>query len=462
VSASHSAEEALTGKALTGEAPAGEAPTEEARPEEALTLPPEPASVAIARHFVDGRLRAAQVSDDVIDTATLLTSELVTNAVLHAGTEIEVRVVAAPDVRVEVVDRSPELPRRRTHSAESVIGRGLELVEALATHFGVGSEPENGTKRGKRVWFSLAGPPVGEPDVWEDAGPVDAVPPATYVVELRRLPVLLYEVMREHYEAMLREYSLAQLDGGDDGTALLQEVSEGERSRQLIAEAFTEWKLGQDEKQMPAYVDLQVPVPDDRVTGFTSLGNAVVAAEGLAGRGEALTRPPLPEIVWLKKWVLDEVAHQLAGGRPRAWELREDTDVQDTPARELALDGDGDVVADLDKTGQAAVVVNSANRIVAVSASAAQLLGYAQAELVGRRLTVMIPPRFRQAHIAGFSRQLLTGRRSILGRAVPLRALRRDGTELPLDVTINRHQDDVGTTYFRAVLEPLSATPTQP
>jgi PAS domain S-box-containing protein len=423
--------------------------------DEALTLPPEPSSVAAARHFVGERLRAARVSDDLVDTATLLTSELVTNSVLHAGTEIELRVAVEADVRVEVVDRSPELPRRRAHSEESVIGRGLELVEALASHFGVASKQGNGAPPGKVVWFSLAGLRRAEPDVWEEA----AAAPAAFVVELRRLPVLLYEVMREHYEAMLREYSLAQLDSAEQGGVLLQEVSEGERSRQLIAEAFAAWKLSQGQRPVPAYVDLPVAVPEDRVAGFTSLSNAVLAAEELAKRGEALTQPPLPEIVWLRSWVLDEVAHQLAGGEPRAWQLNEDMDVWDTDPPRLALEWashlDGRDGRDgLDPAQQAAVVVSAADRIVSLTAPAADLLGWKEAELIGRRLTVIIPPRFRQAHVAGFSRQLLTGRRSILGRAVPLRALRRDGTELPLDVTINRHQDAEGTTYFRAVLEP--------
>ena len=114
-------------------------------------LPAEPASASRARRFVVDTLQRLQY-DTVTDVAELLVSELVTNALLHAGSEVRVRVEAdGSRIRVEVQDASPVTVRKRTFSPESTTGRGLALVEALATRWG----SDVVTDRGKAVWFEL-------------------------------------------------------------------------------------------------------------------------------------------------------------------------------------------------------------------------------------------------------------------------------------------------------------------
>jgi anti-sigma regulatory factor (Ser/Thr protein kinase) len=69
-----------------------------------------PGSVGEARELVRDLLED-EGRDDLVETATLLVSEIVTNAILHAGTPIEVRaVVDESGVRVEVGDGSEHLP----------------------------------------------------------------------------------------------------------------------------------------------------------------------------------------------------------------------------------------------------------------------------------------------------------------------------------------------------------------
>ena len=86
--------------------------------------------------------------------AELLVSELVSNAILHAGTELEVVVRVMPDrVSVEVHDRGPGAATRRHYSATSGTGRGLVLVDELAHEWGTVV-----TADGKFVWFELAIP----------------------------------------------------------------------------------------------------------------------------------------------------------------------------------------------------------------------------------------------------------------------------------------------------------------
>lgn len=86
------------------------------------------------------------------EEASLCISELVTNAVLHAGSAPLVRIVVARRVaRVETRDDSPVPPVIRPHDPTSASGRGLRIVESLADRWG--SEPDD--RGGKVVWFEL-------------------------------------------------------------------------------------------------------------------------------------------------------------------------------------------------------------------------------------------------------------------------------------------------------------------
>lgn len=116
-----------------------------------IELPPEPRAAGAARHFVLDRLRGA-VAEDVAETAVLLTSELVTNVVVHARTPMRLDVAVCDDaVRVAVVDDAPRTPAlRRAHEAR-LTGRGMNLVDALARQWGVDPVPP-----GKKVWFELS------------------------------------------------------------------------------------------------------------------------------------------------------------------------------------------------------------------------------------------------------------------------------------------------------------------
>lgn len=113
-------------------------------------FPSEARSVAQARAFAQ-RVLESWREDDLGDTVTLLLSELVTNAVVHAASAPNVAIHLMPDrVHVEVTDAdSTQLhPVEASPDAES--GRGLALVEALAYRWGQVALPD-----GKVVWFDV-------------------------------------------------------------------------------------------------------------------------------------------------------------------------------------------------------------------------------------------------------------------------------------------------------------------
>ncbi|WP_329545185.1 SpoIIE family protein phosphatase [Streptomyces sp. NBC_01356] len=122
----------------------------------AASFDPVGRSVATARSFVRDTLQGWGFAD-IVDDAVVLTSELVTNAVVHAGTSADVLCLRSDDgVRIEVADRYPEreIPLQGTAvnmgSPDNEGGRGLQLCAALAGRWGVEYTPTQ-----KQVWFQL-------------------------------------------------------------------------------------------------------------------------------------------------------------------------------------------------------------------------------------------------------------------------------------------------------------------
>lgn len=115
-----------------------------------VVLPPEVASARRARALVTEELQRWG-EPDLVETATLCASEIVTNAVVHAGTPVTLDIQLLPDrVRVEVCDGGAAPPERVEAQFDDVHGRGVAIVELLSTGWGV--QPRTG---GKCVWFEL-------------------------------------------------------------------------------------------------------------------------------------------------------------------------------------------------------------------------------------------------------------------------------------------------------------------
>ncbi|GAC1326498.1 MAG: ATP-binding protein [Mycobacteriales bacterium] len=114
-------------------------------------LPALPESALAARRFAMQTLRAWDVPTEVSDPAVLLVSELVTNAVRHARGQVELVLERSTGVlRGAVRDGTRARPQARRAEPSDEGGRGLALVAALATRWGVlDDEP------GKQVWFEL-------------------------------------------------------------------------------------------------------------------------------------------------------------------------------------------------------------------------------------------------------------------------------------------------------------------
>ena len=124
-------------------------------PQATLGLAPDATSVGAARRVIRAHCHAAHADAAATDAATLLVSELVTNAVIHARTPLHLTVEVLGDrLHVAVRDRHPSLPRARQYSLDRATGRGLRLLETLASAWGVQRVTAE-EHPGKVIWFEL-------------------------------------------------------------------------------------------------------------------------------------------------------------------------------------------------------------------------------------------------------------------------------------------------------------------
>jgi anti-sigma regulatory factor (Ser/Thr protein kinase) len=115
-----------------------------------LDLPPEPRSATRARQVTREQL-AASCPEEAIEVAALLVTELVSNAVLHAQTDIVLMVEVTPGrVVLRVRDGSEATPIPQRYGVDAATGRGIALVEQLASAWGVDRSED-----GKEVWCQI-------------------------------------------------------------------------------------------------------------------------------------------------------------------------------------------------------------------------------------------------------------------------------------------------------------------
>jgi PAS domain S-box-containing protein len=386
--------------------------------------------------------------EDLVETAELLVSEIVTNALVHAGTPIDVGFSFVDGgLRVEVTDGSPHAPTPRAYGPSAGTGRGLMLLEELVDEWGVVHQ-----RPGKTVWFQIA----SRPDRERSPGPADGpvAEEQTVTVELLDVPLLLHEAWRQHAESLLREYLLASLDM-DTAEEAITVHAEASDAIALLEQHIPPSGVAEDSDQVMVLATeplvtsprVELPVPLRSVSHFQTLERAMLTALDMAENGHFLTPPIQPEVQGVRAWLCKQVATQTQGGSPVAWSAADDPSVH----HHHSVDWDPARVL---KAPSCMIAADDEDRIVAISDAGLRLLGYDdRAELLGTRLVAIIPPRYRQAHLAGFTMHFLTGRALLINRTVVVPALRRDGSEVEVAMTIHVQHTPEGRTVFVADLD---------
>jgi len=413
-----------------------------------LPLPALPSSAGEARRAVrravEHTLADLESLEELVDDLLIAVSELVTNAVLHAGSEIRLRVKALPSwVRVEVFDGSPHLPRPIGTEGVAATGRGLRLVAELVDRWGAESEGE-----GKVVWCEVSrehdhqgtGVVVGGSASGQD----------TVGVVLRNVPLLMHAAWQEAAAALLRELML--MDLVEDPERAVEAHSLASAVLSTCAEQIPEPDLGDDPSAiMLGAVDplvsrdqVMLEVPREAVPAFERLGRMLERATTFADYGEFLAAPTQPEIRAMRQWLCGEVARQVAGEPPTPWSPPSPREVAPGPPIE------GWDPGEVNGSPLALLAADDTNRILAVSDSALEALGYPRHQLVGKRLLALIPPRYQQAHVAGFTRHVVNGRSPLLGQQVVVPVVVASGDEVEVKVQIDRLSLADGRSLFFA------------
>ncbi len=126
---------------------------------------------------------------------------------------------------------------------------------------------------------------------------------------------------------------------------------------------------------------------------------------------------------------------------------RADARLRDSEARKAAtLDAALDCIITIDHSG----------RITEFNKAAERVFGYRRADVMGREMgTLLIPPALQARHREGLARYLATGEGPALGRRLELSAIRADGTEFPVELTITRLPSD-GPPMFTGFLRDIT------
>ncbi|HTW98106.1 MAG TPA: ATP-binding protein, partial [Acidimicrobiales bacterium] len=301
-----------------------------------IELPAERDSAAACRQWLRGLL--AGENGEVRDVAVLLASEVVTNALLHAGTAVTVTLeLGGHELRVEVADRSPLPPVRRQLGPGAPMGRGLLILDSLATSWGVDLDPD---RSGKVLWFVLdrlalattlrheqplrpLTPEPGPPEGWRRC-------------RLLGTPVAVFERCLEDHGSLVRELRMLEdtLRGAhgaepDALGALVAEIAGTSIAtlwraittacEQAMAESARHEIADADAAGLDT-ADLDTVLPEGASEAAALLDQFFERVDRVWVPGWRLLSPrPGATSQALRRWLLDEVRRQGAGKAPTPW-----------------------------------------------------------------------------------------------------------------------------------------------
>ena len=306
-----------------------------------LVLGDEPDAVPRARRFVRTTLRdhyrqrvERAECDEVAADAQLVIAELATNALLHAGPPVTVRLVVDDDVcRLEVRDRSRVAPVPALSGPAAMSGRGLAMVDSLTSRWGV-----HPTADGKVVWAELRAPTDGEshrlagPDKvadwdvdrvlaqWNDDR-TDGEP--RFTVRVGDVPTDLLLAAKAHIDNLVREFTLLAA-GAASGHARpppphLDELIDvivhrfGPARQAMKAQAAAAARRGE------ARTVLTLTLPASAADAGAKYLDALDEADAYARASRLLTLETPPQHRVFRRWYLESLITQLrcaAAGLP--------------------------------------------------------------------------------------------------------------------------------------------------
>jgi anti-sigma regulatory factor (Ser/Thr protein kinase) len=272
--------------------------------------------VGRARRFIEARTAAWSFPEPAGSQLVLIGSELVTNAVLHARTELTLTLELRDGrVRIGVEDRSRAPATLRHYQTDALTGRGLRVVAALSDSWGISAAAD-----GKVVWAEVAASGNGAgsaPRPPKEPGRSPAAPAVAEglrTVRFLAVPVDGYLALQAHNDALFRELELISIELETSSARVAPPLAElvgqlywrfrGERDgyRDVVAAAQTRGE---------ATVDLQTQVPPAAAGAALGYLELLERADELCRTGVLLTPEPSDEVKDLRRWFVEEMVAQL-------------------------------------------------------------------------------------------------------------------------------------------------------
>ncbi|GAC1539341.1 MAG: hypothetical protein NVS3B12_25470 [Acidimicrobiales bacterium] len=275
--------------------------------EAARSLPPDPRSVAEARHAVSVALTEWGVDPDITERVALIVTELVTNSILHAATPVGLTVQwDGVAVRLEVADGSAVGPAPAAADDGAVTGRGLSLVDAMSDAWGAEAVPH-----GKTVWAVVGGDATGA------VVPQPTRHPGSLPVVLMGVPIALFRALTSYDDSVLRELELLAIgpaSGSPEGVppALRDLVHRARAGFVALREPF---RRVLDDAPLSGTADIELFLSESVPAGLRRYVELLERVEGSLGGDRFLVDEPSAEIRRLRAWVSAEIGAQIDDGR---------------------------------------------------------------------------------------------------------------------------------------------------
>jgi PAS domain S-box-containing protein len=106
-------------------------------------------------------------------------------------------------------------------------------------------------------------------------------------------------------------------------------------------------------------------------------------------------------------------------------------------AEEAAREGESKLTAITSLAGDAIILIDEWGNVCFWNSTAEKMFGYDRTEMIGRNVETIMPVRFREAHRKAFEKFVETGQGAMIGKVYEVAGLRKDGSELPIELSIS-------------------------
>ncbi|MEW6187975.1 MAG: EAL domain-containing protein [Thermodesulfobacteriota bacterium] len=178
-----------------------------------------------------------------------------------------------------------------------------------------------------------------------------------------------------------------------------------------------------------------IDVTEQRRNLYTTVGIIFIFCVGLGG-----------VLFFLFRFFLGRVENQIALAQEKIIDLERDRTRMESEAKFNSV---------AQSMNDAVISCDAAGTMIFWNPAAAALFGYAQEEVLGRSIAMLIPERYREAHAGGMERITCGGRERILGKTTELFGLKKDGAEFPMELSLARWAAGEGT-FFTGLIRDIS------